>query len=302
MKYKNKNILCFGEILWDRLPSGSKPGGAPMYVAIHLSTFGQEVAVASRIGNDQAGKDLVTLSLENSGIVTDLIQTDKNLPTSEVLVHLDTNNNNATYEICEPVAWDNIQVTSPLIAKAREAGLLIYGSLASRRGQTRETLSLIMESTAIKLIDVNLRSPYDKKEIVEPLLFKSDIIKLNNDELTVFAEWNNKKNLEEKELVKWLALHYEAEIICVTKGEKGALLFAEGVFYEHVGFRVDTVDPVGAGDAFLAGFLASLFDGKSYDESLAFACGTGAFVASRAGATPNYDMKEIEQVMNKMNN
>ncbi len=300
MKFKNKKILCFGEVLWDRLPSGSKPGGAPLNVAIHLNTFGQKVTIASRIGTDQAGKDLVTF-IEKSGIETDLIQTDKHFPTSEVLVHLDTRNN-ATYEICEPVAWDNIQTTSPLIAKANEAGLVIYGSLASRKAQTRETLSLIMESTAIKLIDVNLRSPYDKKEIVESLLFKSDIIKLNNDELTVFAEWNNKKNLEEKQLVKWLALHYEAELICVTKGEKGALLFAGGVFYEHSGFRVDTVDPVGAGDAFLAGFLASLFDGKSYDECLAFACGTGAFVASRAGATPNYDMKEVEQVMHKMNN
>jgi hypothetical protein len=31
-------ILCFGEVLWDNLPSGAVPGGAPMNVALHLKT------------------------------------------------------------------------------------------------------------------------------------------------------------------------------------------------------------------------------------------------------------------------
>ena len=92
MKIKNKKVLCFGEILWDRLPSGSKPGGAPMNVALHLNAIGQEVSIASRVGNDQAGKELIDF-LGQSGLKTDLIQVDENLPTSEVLVHLDEKNN-----------------------------------------------------------------------------------------------------------------------------------------------------------------------------------------------------------------
>ena len=295
MKLKSKKILCIGEVLWDKLPSGSKPGGAPMNVALHLNAIGQEVAIASRVGDDQAGKDLITF-LENSGLKTNLIQIDESLPTSEVLVHLDANNN-ATYEICEPVAWDNLQLTDSLAAKARESGLMIYGSLASRNTQTRETLSEILENDAVKLIDVNLRKPYDQKEIVEPLLFKSNIIKLNEDELAVFAVWNNKQDLAEQELIKWLALYYDAELICVTKGKNGALLFADGQFYEHPGFRVSTVDSVGAGDAFLAGLIASLMAEKTYDEALAFACSTGAFVASKSGATPRYEMSAIERII-----
>jgi hypothetical protein len=35
-KDKYAHILCFGEVLWDMLPSGAKPGGAPLNVAIHL--------------------------------------------------------------------------------------------------------------------------------------------------------------------------------------------------------------------------------------------------------------------------
>lgn len=288
-------ILCFGEVLWDRLPTGSKPGGAPMNVALHLNAIGLDVAIASRVGNDGPGRELVAF-LEGSGLKTDLIQVDEVLPTSEVLVHLDAKNN-ATYEICEPVAWDNINLTARLAAKGQEAGLLIYGSLASRKQKTKETLSGLLENGALKLIDVNLRKPYDKKEIVEPLLYQSDIIKLNDEELTVFAAWNNQQVLGEKEMVKWLASHYGAELVCVTKGKEGALLFAEGQFYGHPGFKVRTVDSVGAGDAFLAGFVSALFSGKAYDHCLAFACATGAFVASKAGATPKYDMGEIDRIL-----
>nr|MBD3622851.1 carbohydrate kinase [Sunxiuqinia sp.] len=295
MKITNKQILCIGEVLWDRLPSGAKPGGAPMNVALHLHAIGQDASIASRIGNDQPGRDLKTF-LENSGLSTEFIQTDENLPTSEVLVHLDENNN-ATYEICEPVAWDNLQLTESLAEKAKKSGVLIYGSLASRNQQSRQTLLKLLEVDALKLIDVNLRKPYDRREFVEPLLWKSDVIKLNDDELSVFAAWHAKQDLDEQQLIEWVADHYDAKLVCVTKGENGARLFCEGRFYNHAGFKINAVDTVGAGDAFLAGLLAALFDHKTYDEALAFACATGAFVASKAGATPEYNMQEIERIL-----
>lgn len=295
MKLSNKQILCIGEILWDRLPSGAKPGGAPMNVTLHLKAIGQDAAIASRIGHDEAGKELKTF-LENSGLSTEYIQVDEKLPTSEVLVHLDENNN-ATYEICEPVAWDNLQLTDNLVEKAIRSGLLVYGSLASRGEQTRQTMVKLLESDAVKLIDVNLRKPYDKREIVELLLQKSDIIKLNEDELQVFAGWYDQQNLTEKEMVQWISDQYDAKLVCVTKGEKGAVLFSDKSFYDHPGFKINAVDTVGAGDAFLAGLVAALFDNKSYEDALSFACATGAFVASKAGATPKYDMHEIEKIL-----
>ncbi|KOH43430.1 carbohydrate kinase family protein [Sunxiuqinia dokdonensis] len=295
MKITNKQILCIGEVLWDRLPSGAKPGGAPMNVALHLNAIGQDASIVSRIGHDQPGQELKTF-LENSGLSTEFIQLDEKLPTSEVLVHLDENNN-ATYEICEPVAWDNLQLTESLAEKAKKSGVLVYGSLASRHQQTRQTILKLLDGDALKLIDVNLRKPYDRRELVEPLLEKADIIKLNDDELLVFAAWHGKQNLDEKELTQWLAGQYRASLVCVTKGENGALLFCEGRFHDHPGFKINAIDTVGAGDAFLAGLIAALFDQKNYDEALAFACATGAFVASKAGATPEYKMDEINAIL-----
>src|SRR5680860_374696 len=250
MEIKNKQILCIGEVLWDRLPSGAKPGGAPMNVALHLNAIGQNVSIASRIGNDEPGKELKTF-LENSGLNTELVQVDEHLPTSEVLVHLDENNN-ASYEICEPVAWDNLELTDSLMTKARQSGLFIYGTLASRNPLSRETIMNLLDYDAVKLIDVNFRQPYDSKEVVERLLAKTDIVKLNDDELFIFAQWYNKHKHNEQSLIKWFAQQYNLKMVCVTKGDKGALLYCEGEFYEHPGFKVNAVDTVGAGDAFLA--------------------------------------------------
>lgn len=295
MKIKNKNILCIGEVLWDRLPSGAKPGGAPMNVALHLNAIGQNVSIASRIGNDEPGNELKSF-LEKSKLNTELIQVDMSLPTSEVLVHLDENNN-ATYEICEPVAWDNLELTESLVKKGAESGLIIYGTLASRKTKSRNTILNLLENDAIKLIDVNLRKPYDTREIVELLLSKADIVKLNDDELITIAKWHDQFSFKEKDMATWFARQYNAELVCVTKGEKGAILYSKGEFFDHPGFKVDAVDTVGAGDAFLSGFVAALFEEKTIEKALEFACATGAFVASKAGATPEYNMNEIEQIL-----
>ena len=295
MNIKNKEILCIGEVLWDRLPSGAKPGGAPMNVALHLNAIGMNVAIASSIGNDAEGHELKAF-LQNVGLGTEYIQTDDLLPTSEVLVHLDANNN-ATYEICEPVAWDNLRLTDKLTNKAKQAGLLIYGTLASRNQRSRESIMSLLNYGGVKLIDVNFRKPYDSRQVVEALLGKADIVKLNDDELMVFAQWYDKHGYDEKSLIKWFASRYNVQMVCVTKGENGALLYSDGEFYEHQGFRVKAVDTVGAGDAFLAGLVSSFLEDKTPEESLAFACATGAFVATKTGATPKYDMAEINGIL-----
>lgn len=295
MKIKDNSILCFGEVLWDRLPSGAKPGGAPLNVAIHLNAIGLNASIASSVGNDEAGTELISF-IEDSGLSSELIQRSESLPTSEVLVHLDAENN-ASYEICEPVAWDNIVETSSLIEKVKNSGLLIYGSLASRNDTTRSTLLSLLHENTLKLIDVNLRKPYDKKDVLELLLPKSDIVKLNDIELVEISQWHNVTSTNEKELVKWFANQFKIEMICLTKGEKGALLYANNKFFEHPGFKIKAVDTVGAGDAFLAGLVASFIQNKTPDKALAFACATGAFVASKAGATPKYDMAEINKIL-----
>jgi fructokinase len=292
---KNLNaetIVCFGEVLWDMLPSGAKPGGAPMNVAIHLKRQGLKPFIVSSVGNDENGRKL-RVFFQNSGMNLEYLQTHETLPTSQVLVHLDSEKN-ATYEICEPVAWDNIQFTKALENLASKTELVVFGTLAMRNETTRKTLLKFLEhSPAKRFLDVNLRPPFDKKEVVEKMLFLSDFAKLNNDELATIAGWNGKTG-SEKDLVHWFSEYYNCETVCVTRGANGAALFIQDILYEHPGFKVQAEDTVGAGDSFLAGLIAQLSSGNSPEKALEYACATGAFVASQPGAVPEYSKEDIE--------
>ncbi len=294
---KYQNILCFGEILWDMLPSGAQPGGAPLNVAIHLIRQGQRPALISKIGNDTPGWNLIEF-ITSAGLERDLIQVDEGLPTSKVNVFLNEHKN-ASYEICEPVAWDNIHLNNDNLDTALKADLIIFGSLASRNKTTRKTLFQLLNSTnATKLLDVNLRSPYDKPEAINELLAKADFIKLNDDELKIIAGWH-KKNGDEETLTQWVSHFFQCSAVCVTRGEKGAILYIEKQLYKHPGFKINATDTVGAGDSFLASLIAQLAKNKHPQEALEYACATGAFVASQKGAVPLYTENEIKMLISQ---
>lgn len=297
MKFKNKRILCVGEVLWDRLPTGSVPGGAPMNVALHLTQLDQEAMFASSVGDDEAGRKLIKF-MKNAGLNVELIQKTYDLPTSEVIVSLDRFKS-PTFNIVEPVAWDQIELNDSIQNAAKGAGSVIYGTLASRNLKTRETILALLKYDNLKLLDINLRPPYDKREIVEQLLAPADFVKLNDTELIKIAEWNNFKSNDLRKLINWFSENYNKNFVCVTRGKDGAMVLEDHQFVENDGFKVTPVDTVGSGDAFLAGFISSIINGMSIKDALNFACGLGSYVATKPGATPQLNHNEIKVILNQ---
>ena len=53
-----KNIVCFGEVLWDVFPTHKKIGGAPLNVASRLKSLENNVTIITKIGNDAEGKEI----------------------------------------------------------------------------------------------------------------------------------------------------------------------------------------------------------------------------------------------------
>jgi fructokinase len=103
--------ICYGEVLWDVLPDGPQPGGAPLNVAYHLNKMGLSTSIISKIGNDSNGERLVGL-MNTWGIDLQFLQVDSVYPTSEVLAKM--NGNEVSYEIVFPVAWDFITKNSKI--------------------------------------------------------------------------------------------------------------------------------------------------------------------------------------------
>jgi fructokinase len=280
-----KQVLCFGEILWDTFDDGKKPGGAPMNVAMHLMQQRVDVAFASRVGEDDPGDELVEY-LKRNNLFSDLIQRDPQLPTCEVTVELDEDQH-ATYIIPQPVSWDNIQADSALINAAENAAVIVFGSLACREEVTRDTLlNLLDETKALKIFDVNLRAPHYTLETVETFAAKADVVKMNEDEAALLIGGSNSSI---KEQITEFRQKFHARTICVTRGERGAIVWHDHEFYENPGCHVEVGDTVGAGDSFLATFIAGMLSNQPMQQVIDKACAVGAFVAGKRGANPPYD-------------
>ena len=86
------------------------------------------------------------------------------------------------------------------------------------------------------------------------------------------------------------------DLICVTKGSKGALVYEKGHIIEHPGYKVKVEDSIGAGDAFLSGFIKMYLEDNPPEKTLDFASKLGAFVATKKGGTPKYTQAEVEQI------
>jgi len=277
-------ILSFGEVLWDAFGDEKQAGGAPMNVALHLAKQGADVLFGSSIGADESGDELVEF-LQHNGLYSDLIQRDEELPTCEVTVQLDENQQ-ATYIIPQPVSWDNIQEDDELTEAAKNVDAVIFGSLACRTESTRNTLLNVLEQTqALKIFDVNLRAPYYTLDTIAGLAAHADVVKMNDEELKIIIP--GKGDLKDK--ITEFRKMYHAQTLCITRGEQGALVWHDYEFYQQPGYTVEVVDTVGAGDSFLATFVNGLLKGQPIPEVLDKACAVGAYVAGKRGANPDYD-------------
>jgi len=289
----NLPVICFGETLWDVFENQKKPGGAPMNVAVHLKQFGINAKVISRVGKDELGNGLLEF-LKTKKVDISLMQTDGEYATGLVNVAIGPKGD-AQYDIVYPSAWDFIE--DP--ASINDPFILVFGSLASRSETSRSTLLNLLEKADQALFDVNFRAPHYTRKLIEQLLTVSDIVKLNEHEIAIIGEWISLKNASYENLTLKIAEIYNINQIIVTLGDKGAMVFIDGLIHRHPGFKIKVVDTVGSGDSFLAAYLSNFLKGKPVDHCLEMACATGAYVATQNGAVPEYNQDDIESIKKK---
>jgi len=287
------HVVIFGEMLWDCLPSGPVAGGAPTNVALNLHQLGLNSRLISAVGKDGDGEKLLEF-LGEFGLPLDLIQTKEDHETSKVLVDT-ADPENIKYTIVSPVAWDFVTWNESMDKAVEEADAFVFGTLGVRNAESLKTLIKLLHHPTLRIFDANLRPPFYDFEVIETLLGFADILKINEDELEIFADYFQTEATIE-DLCFYLDQHYPMEIICVTRGSKGALIYQKGKMFDHPGYVVQVQDSIGAGDAFLSGFIKTYLEEKSPEEILDFACKIGAFVATQKGGTPRYSDADIEGV------
>lgn len=288
LKAKNKTLVVgLGEILWDIFPGGKRLGGAPANFAYHAAKQGCVGLVLSAVGDDELGREIEMLLRKNK-LQAHLVRRPN--PTGTVNVMPD-DKGIASYVFAENCAWDALPFSPETEAIAKRVSAVCFGTLAQRNPYSRSTILRFLDSvpaSALRIFDINLRENFYSREIVVTSLERCTILKLNEDEAPIVARLSGlPENVSREAFVAELFGKFpDLKIVVQTLGAAGSVIFERTGTSSFVPAdeSVRVVDTVGAGDAFTAGFVASLLAGKTLREAHLRAAKLAAYVCSISGA------------------
>ncbi len=178
----------------------------------------------------------------------------------------------------------------------------------------RRTVMDVMQAAAERRIpvsmDVNYRdalwTPLEARAVCDEMRQFATLFKVGHDEAETI--WGRGYSAEEYAQYFFSG---NTRLTLITTGDSGAVACDGDQVVAHPGFTVEMVDPVGAGDAFVAGFLAGIFqrcelpalldmgtDARAdiLYHALAIANACGALVCTQHGDTePMPDMRQAEE-------
>lgn len=290
-----KAVMCAGFVNYDVVlhtesvpePDHSSPvteahtasGGSATNTALALSSFDVDVSMLGRVGNDEHGK-AVSDGLADSGVEPLLEFTDK--PTSIIYALITDGadprylNRGATFgdiglETVADERWesfDHVHLTS----FDDEIG----GEIATRAVEDGKTVSF------------NPSQGYANAEF-DKIVDAAAVIFLNEREANLFRSRH-----DFEEVVK-------DAIVVMTHGAAGSTAYTPHGVVTHSGYGSGEVaDTIGAGDAFVAGFLSEWVGDEDYpdiEQALSTANAAGAYTVTRVGAPNDIDTEWIAETV-----
>jgi len=244
-------------------------GGSAANTAVGLARLGCKVGYIGKVGCDREG-DVLIQDFCNEGINTDGVVRSAQGKSGSVMGFVDKKGARALY--VDSGVNDNIDIKEVNARYASQAQFLHLTSFVGDESfQTqKKLLDNILPSTKVSFDPGAL---YARRGFaaLEPIIRKTCVLMPNSLELTLLTgEIAYRKGAD-------IMLGRGVKIVAVKLGGDGCYVTDGREQHLIEPFKVDVVDTTGAGDAFCAGFLYGLVNGKSL-----FECGKlGNFVASR---------------------
>jgi len=284
------DVLCVGETMvmvtpatGGRLDASTqyllRPGGAESNVAVHLAALGHHVSWGGQVGCDPLG-DLILAELERNDVDTSLVTRLDDAPTG-VYFKDPTPQGTDIYYYRAGSAASRMTPSSASRWTDRPPRVLHVSGITAALGDDCLALltHLIVDRPIPTIVsfDVNYRAKLfteSTPQILLRLAQASDIVFVGRDEADLL--WNTGTPSQIRALLN------EPSMVVVKDSDVEAVSYSvEGEF--HVPSpTVEVLDPVGAGDAFAAGWLSGYLDGRDPEVALKL----GHYVASRVLASP----------------
>ncbi|MFJ6750556.1 MULTISPECIES: sugar kinase [unclassified Streptomyces] len=270
--------------------------GAESNVAIGLARLGHEVQWAGAVGDDEAGQ-LVLRTLRAEGVRISGASADSDAPTGLLLFEPRLPDVTRVHYYRAGSAGSRItdHAVERAFAAAPPRAVHLTGITPAlgpaARSAAWRTLQLARQHGSLICLDVNFRarlwSAEEAAEVLRAWAPLVDVLIASDDELPLCLPAERSAPADDPAAViaaqAALLLDLGVGEVVVKLGADGATAFTRAGALHRPATSVRAVDAVGAGDAFVAGYLSALLDGHDTAGRLERAVTTGAFAVASPG-------------------
>ncbi|SMB90870.1 ribokinase [Thermanaeromonas toyohensis ToBE] len=255
-------------------------GGCAVNTAIALRKLGIKTGVIGKVGRDVLG-DFIVNRLNQVGIDTRGVKRDPSTTTSAtmVMVNEDGERSFIHYVGCnakltpEDIDWDIVKGARIL----HIAGSLIMPGFDGE--PTAEVLKKAKDMGCLTSMDTAW-DPSDRwMQVLKPSLPYVDVFLPSLEEARKLSGYDKVEEMAD------VFLEVGVKIVAIKMGEKGCYIRTNKEQLMLPAFSVKAVDATGAGDAFVAGFLAGLVKGLDLESTAKLANAVGALAVTAIGAS-----------------
>ena len=272
-------------------------GGDALNEAIVLSRLGKKVQWISKVGDDEAGRRILSYAADN-GLGVESVKVEAGLATGVNIVLVDergerhflTNPHSNLRKLAEEDILPCVDELAPIVSFAS-----MFVSPLLDIPTTARIFKRIKSAGKILAFDATRPKNGETLNDLAPLLICADYFFPNEAELATLAG-----NSDVQQNIAAL-LNYGLKCAVVKRGGKGCLIATQSAQIEIPACRVEKViDTTGAGDSFAAGFLWALSEGWQLAECGRFACATAGCSVEEVGAVDG--VTSLEKVMARYKN
>jgi ribokinase len=269
-------------------------GGSGSITACGAARLGLRTAMVACVGDDVLG-DFMRTELTAAGVDVGAVRVLRGSPTG-ISVALARPDDRAVLTALGAMSGlDSADVEPELLRRTRH----VHIASPFLQPRLRDGLAGLVHRAHEAGATVSLDTGWDPEDRWTPLrdvLPLVDVLLPNAQEaLRLAATVDGRAGTGVEEAATALAA--AGTLVVVKLGEDGALAVRDGEQVRISAPRVDTVDAVGAGDSFDAGFLTGWLDGLGLGEALALGCACGALSTRRAGGTAGQPTRAEAEAM-----
>ncbi|WP_119301097.1 bifunctional 5-dehydro-2-deoxygluconokinase/5-dehydro-2-deoxyphosphogluconate aldolase [Dongia deserti] len=281
-------------------------GGCPSNIAIGAARLGLKSAILTRVGDEHMGR-FIREQMAREGVAVDGIRTDPKRLTALVILGVRDSDSFPLifYRTdCADMALDESDVDPEFIKRAR--AIVVTGthfSTPTTAAAQRKAMKIARENGTKIVFDIDYRpnlwglaghgageSRYIASDRVsqhlQPILPACDLIVGTEEEVKIAGGAEDAltalRNIRAR----------SSAIIVLKRGPKGCAVFSDAIPDDvdqgivGSGFPIEVYNVLGAGDAFMSGFLRGWLTGEKLETCATWANACGAFAVSRLLCSP----------------